>query len=616
MFDIPEELKKLPDRPGVYIMKDEAGTIIYVGKAVVLKNRVRQYFQHSANHTPKVLAMVSRISQFEYIVTDSELEALILECNLIKKYKPKYNILLKDDKNYPFIKVTVNEEYPRVIVVRRQEKDGAKYFGPFSSVYAVNETLEVIKKLFPIKSCNKIFPRDFGKGRPCLNFHIKQCLGLCSGNVSKEEYGEIINDICNFLSGKQDEIMQKLESKMNKSAETLEFEKAAEYRDKINSLKHISQKQKVLSTALDDEDVIAFAKDDTDSCIQVFFIRGGKLLGREHFILEGTADVEDNELMTSFIKQFYNSASFIPSQILLPEDIDEIKIIESWLSSKKSARVHIRVPRRGEKSDLVKMVAQNATIALEQFKERIKREQMRAGEGLTLLKDTLGLPSLPMRIEAYDISNTGSSEMVASMVVFENGVPQSSQYRRFKIKSLENQNDYGAMQEVIFRRFKHAARELSEGVEEGSFTKMPDILLIDGGLGHVNAVSAVLNELNIEIPRFGMVKDDKHRTRGLICEEREIDLQSNLPLLRFVTSIQDEAHRFALQYNVNLRKKRYIKSSLDEISGIGPKKKKALIKKFGSVKGISEAAVEEISAVDGINTTLAQIIKDYLQNNR
>ena len=616
MFDIPEELKKLPDRPGVYIMKDEAGTIIYVGKAVVLKNRVRQYFQNSVNHTPKVIAMVSRISQFEYIVTDSELEALILECNLIKKYKPKYNILLKDDKNYPFIKVTTNEDYPRVIVVRKQEKDGAKYFGPFSSAYAVNETLEVIKKLFPIKSCNKVFPRDFGKGRPCLNFHIKQCLGLCAGNVSKVEYGEIITDICNFLSGKQEEIMEKLERKMNKAAEALDFEKAAEYRDKISSLKHISQKQKVLSTALDDEDVVAFAKDETDSCIQVFFIRGGKLLGREHFILEGTADVENNELMTSFIKQFYNSATFIPSQILLPEDIDEIKIIESWLTSKKAARVHIRVPRRGEKSELVKMVAQNAIIALEQFKDRIKREQMRAGEGLTLLKDTLGLLSLPMRIEAYDISNTGSSDMVASMVVFENGIPQTSQYRRFKIKSLENQNDYGAMQEVVFRRFKHAAKELSEGVEEGSFTKMPDLLLLDGGLGHVNAVTQVLGELNIDIPRYGMVKDDKHRTRGLISEEKEIDLLANLPLLRFVTSIQDEAHRFALQYNVNLRKKRYVKSALDEISGIGPKKKKALIKKFGSVKGISEADVEEISAVEGVNAALAQKIKDYLQNNR
>lgn len=616
MFDIPEELKKLPDKPGVYIMKDEAGTIIYIGKAVILKNRVRQYFQNSSNHTPKVAAMVARIKEFEYIVTDSELEALILECNLIKKHKPKFNILLKDDKHYPYIKVTMNEYYPRVLIVRRQDKDGARYFGPYSSAYAVKETLEIIKKLFPIKTCNKVFPRDIGKGRPCLNYHIKQCLGPCTGNVSKEEYMETIADICSFLSGKQEEIMEKLEAKMSKAASALDFERAAEYRDKINSIRHIAQKQKVLSTAMEDEDVIAFSKDTTDSCIQVFFVRGGKLLGREHFILEGTADVEDNELMTSFLKQFYNSSSFVPSEILLPEDIDEIKIIESWLTSKKSARVHIRVPRRGEKSELVKMVAENATIALEQFKDRLQREQLKAGEGLMLLKDTLLLPSLPFRIEAYDISNTGTSEMVASMVVFENGIPQNSQYRRFKIKGLEEQNDYASMQEVIFRRFRHAAKDLAEGNEEGSFAKMPDILLIDGGLGHVNAVSEVLAELGIQIPCFGMVKDDKHRTRGLISEDREIDLSTNLSLLRFVTSIQDEAHRFALQYNVNLRKKRYIKSALDEIDGIGPKKKKALLKKFGSVKKIMEADIEQISSVEGVNIVLAEKIKDYLESNR
>lgn len=616
MFDIPEELKKLPDKPGVYIMKDETGKIIYIGKAVVLKNRVRQYFQNSSNHTPKVRAMVDRISEFEYIVTDSELEALILECNLIKKHKPKFNILLKDDKNYPYIKVTVNEDYPRVLIVRKQEKDGARYFGPYSSAFAVKETLEIIKKIFPIKTCNKIFPRDLGKGRPCLNYHIKQCLGPCTGKVSKEEYMDMINDICSFLSGKQEEIIGKLEVKMNKSAELLDFERAAEYRDKINSLKHIAQKQKVLSTAMEDEDVIAFSKDATDSCVQVFFIRGGKLLGREHFILEGTADVEDKELMTSFIKQFYNSSAFIPSKILLQEDIDELKIIESWLSNKKENRVHIRVPQRGEKNQLVKMVAENATIALEQFKERTQREQLKAGEALNLLKEALGLNDLPMRIEAYDISNTGSSEMVASMVVFENGFPESSQYRRFKIKSIDTQNDYAAMQEVIFRRFKHAAKELAEGKEAGSFTKMPDLLLIDGGLGHVNAVAEVLSDLGVTIPRFGMVKDDKHRTRGLISPDVEIDLTSNLPLLRFVTSVQDEAHRFALQYNVNLRKKRYIKSALDEIPGVGPKKKKALVKKFGSVKGIREAALEEITSVEGINTALAQKIKDYLEYNK
>lgn len=614
MFDIQEELKKLPDRPGVYIMKDEDGNIIYIGKAVVLKNRVRQYFQHSANHTPKVQAMVARIKEFEYIVTDSELEALILECNLIKKHKPKFNILLKDDKHYPYIKVTMNEEYPRVFMTRRLEKDGAKYFGPYSNAFAVKETVDLIKKLFPIKTCNKVFPRDIGKERPCLNYHIYQCLGPCRGDVNKEEYRALMKDVCNFLAGKQEEVLKRLEEQMKTAAENMEFEKAAKMRDKIKSISHIGERQKVLSTAMEDQDIVALAKGVTDSCIQVFFVRGGKLIGREHFIFEGVGDAENKELMTSFVKQFYSSVAYIPGEILLQEEIDEAGIIESWLSSKKASKVHIKVPKRGEKVQLVEMVSQNAQIALERFKERMEKEELVSNEGLRGMAKYLGLEEAPSRIEAYDISNTGSSEMVASMVVFENGKPSNSEYRRFKIKSLDTQNDYGSMQEVIFRRFKHAEKEMNDDtVQEGKFTKLPDIILVDGGLGHVNAVKEVMESIHVRIPVFGMVKDDRHRTRGLVSEEREIDLTRDLPVLRFVTSIQDEAHRFAIEYNRRLRTKRYAKSALDEVEGIGPKRKRALIKHFGSVTKIKSAEVEELMLVEGINRAVAEKIVEHFR---
>jgi excinuclease ABC subunit C len=561
---------------------------------------------------PKVQAMVARIKEFEYIVTDSELEALILECNLIKKHKPKFNILLKDDKNYPYIKVTMNEDYPRVYMTRKVEKDRAKYFGPYSSAFAVKETIELLKKLFPIKSCNKVFPRDIGKGRPCLNYHIYQCLGPCQGNVNKEEYRELMRDICSFLNGKHDEIIGRLEKQMKEAADAMNFEKAASLRDKINSLKHIAEKQKVLSTAMEDQDVVAFAKGQTDSCVQVFFIRGGKLIGREHFIFEGVGDVDNRELMTSFIKQFYSSTSFIPSEILLQEDIDELNIIERWLSDKRSARVYIKVPRKGEKLHLVEMVAQNALIALNQFVERVKREESLKKEGLFSLTDLLELNEAPYRIEAYDISNTGSSEIVASMIVFEDGAAANREYRKFRIKSVEKQNDYQSMQEVIYRRFKRAQKEQEESPDKASrFSKMPDLLLIDGGLGHLNAVLEVLKEIKINIPVCGMVKDDKHRTRGLVTVDGEIDLIKNITALRFVTAIQDEAHRFAVEYNKKLREKRYSVSVLDDIDGIGPSRKKALIKHFGSVAKIKEAGLDDLTAVEGINSLVAENIYRY-----
>jgi len=619
IFDIQEELKKLPDKPGVYIMRDENREIIYVGKAVVLKNRVRQYFQASAKHSPKTQVMVSKIREFEYIVTDSELEALILECNLIKKYKPKFNILLKDDKSYPYIKVTMNEDYPRVLMTRRMVKDGSRYFGPYSNATAVKETIDLIKKLFPIKTCNKVFPRDIGKERPCLNYYIYQCLGPCQGDVNKEEYRSLMKDICSFLDGKQDDIIKRLEEQMAVASEKLDFEKAASIRDKLNSLRHIAEKQKVLSTAMSDHDVVGFARDETDSCVQVFFIRGGKLIGRDHFIFEDSGDIEDNELLASFLKQFYAKTEYIPGDIMIPANIDEVELLETWLGEKRGGRVRIKVPQRGEKHRLIEMVSRNALIELNHFRDRVKKESSYAAESLEKLKALLNLEKRPARIEAYDISNTGSTEIVASMVVFEKGMPAPREYRRFKIKTLDRQNDYGSMQEVVYRRFKHAEKEKSElrekGInsETGKFTKLPDVVLVDGGLGHVNAVYEVMQELGVNIPVFGMVKDDRHRTRGLVTKDREFDLTQDLPVLRFVTAIQDEAHRFAVEYNKKLRNKRYTGSVLDDIEGIGPKRRNNLLKHFGSVNKIKAASIDELAAVEGISRVTAEKIYDYFR---
>jgi len=618
MFDIQEELKKMPDKPGVYLMKDKKGKIIYVGKAVVLKNRVRQYFQSLSGQSSKVRAMVPLIEEFEYIVTDSELEALILECNLIKKYRPKFNVLLKDDKTYPYIKVTMNEEYPRVIMTRRVQKDGGRYFGPYTNVAAVKETIKILKKLFPMKTCKKVLPRDIGKERPCLNYYIYQCLGPCQGNVDKEEYRTVMKDICSFLSGRQDRIIKRLEEQMKTASENMEFEKAARIRDKINSIKHISEKQKVLSTSDVDQDAVAFAKDETDACIQVFFIRGGKLIGREHFIFEGMSDVEDGELIASFMKQFYSTAEFVPHEILIQSEIDEIDLLQEWLSEKRGGKVYIKVPKKGDKHYLIEMVAQNAQVALEQFKRRIKVEEETTGESLKELSEILGLDEVPRRIEAYDISNTGSSEMVASMVVFEDGMPNNREYRKFRIKSQEGQNDYGSMQEVIYRRFRRAEMEKSlqaanniYDVEKG-FSKLPDVIFVDGGLGHLNAANEVLKELGIhDIPVFGMVKDNKHRTRGLVTPKGEIELSENISVLRLVTYIQNEAHRFAVEYNKKLRKDRYKSSELDNIEGVGEKRRKALLKHFGSISRIKTAEVEELAVVEGISKSTAQKIYDY-----
>lgn len=673
MFNIQEELKKLPDKPGVYIMKDENGVIIYIGKAVVLKNRVRQYFQASSNHSPKVLAMVARVSRFEYIVTDTELEALILECNLIKKHKPKFNILLKDDKTYPYIKVTMNEDYPRILKTRKVEKDGAKYFGPYSNVTAVNDTLDLLKKIFPVKSCTRVLPRDIGKGRPCLNYHIGQCMAPCQGGVNRQEYRDLMKDICSFLDGKHDSIVRKFEKQMQEASENLEFEKAASLRNKINSLKHIAESQKVVSTAFEDQDVIGLATAGADACTEVFFIRGGKLVGRESYLLEGSGESETGEIMSSFLKQFYSTVSYIPRSILLQYEADEADILEAWLTGKRGKKVNILVPQRGEKHQLVEMNAENAKIALEHFRDKLANDGAALREGLGEMAQILRLEKVPERIEAYDISNTGTADMVASMVVFENGSPARKEYRRFKIKTLNTQNDYGAMQEVLFRRFRHAFREIAEyngGSEsaytsvsnaaladntalednvalgdntalvdnttladnadtagniefvgtsvsefkepvDGKFSKLPDLILLDGGQGHVSAVGQVLKELGVTIPAYGMVKDDNHRTRGLVMPGREVDITGNLRVLRLVTTIQDEAHRFALDYNKRLRKKRYTGSVLDEIEGIGPGRRKALLKHFGSIQKIKQAGRDDLLGVDGITKPLADRIFNY-----
>jgi excinuclease ABC subunit C len=636
MFDIQEELKKLPDKPGVYLMKDKNGDVIYVGKAVVLKNRVRQYFHPSSAHTPKVAAMVEKISEFECIVTDTELEALILECNLIKDLKPRYNILLKDDKNYPYIKVTMSEEYPRIFMTRRVGKDGACYFGPYSNVFSVRETLNLVRKIFPVRSCKRVLPRDIGKGRPCLYYHMRQCLGPCTGEIDKDEYRSMIRDICSFIDGKQDVVIDRLEKQMREASDSMDFERAAVLRDRMSSLRHIAEEQKVLSVGGADRDIIGFAANNTDTCVQVFFTRRGKLLGREFFIIEGSGEGELGELASSFLKQFYGDAAVVPPEIIVAAEFDDVGVVEGWLSSKRGGRVRIRIPKRGEKLHMAEMVSENARIELERFSGKTA-EGKSVLECLREMARMLGLPEPPARLEAYDISNTGTSEVVASMVVFANGLPDRKEYRRFKIRSVDMQNDYACMQEVLYRRFRHAEKKKQdEEKEQGKkpdkdgqreydkqddkqqrkkqegFDKLPGLIMLDGGLGHVNAVKQVLEGLNVNIPVCGMVKDDRHRTRGLVLPDREIDLKDNLALLRFVTSIQDEAHRFALEYNKKLRTKRYSKSVLDEAEGIGPKRKKALLKHFGSLSRIRQAGIDDLQAVEGMNRSAAEKLYEFL----
>ena len=617
MFDIQEQLKNLPAKPGVYIMKDKEKNIIYIGKAKVLKNRVRQYFQSLKNQSVKVQLMVANISEFEYIITDSELEALVLECNLIKKYKPRYNVLLKDDKHYPYIKVTMNEEYPRIFITRRIQKDGAKYFGPYTSTFIVNETIDLIKKIFSVRSCNKRLPRDIGKGRPCLNYHIKQCLAPCQGNFGKDAYRRIFDDICSFLSGKQEIFIKKLTKDMYEASEKMDFEKAANLRDKINSIQRIAEKQKMISAALNDQDIIAFAEGEDEACVQVFFVRGGKLIGREHFMLDGTSQREDQEIMSNFVKQFYNNASYIPKEIILQEDVDEAMIIQSWLTNKRGSKVYLRVPQRGEKQKLVRMVAKNAFETLQQMESKVKQDKQFAQEALTQLKEYLNLVGIPKRIEAYDISNTSGNESVGAMVVFQNALPSKRDYRKFKIKSLSGPNDYESIKEVLFRRFKRAQREkeliqsneLSE--EKAKFYALPDLILIDGGKGHVSSAKEVLKEIEVNIPVYGMVKDDRHKTRDITTENDEMNIPFNGSAFKLIVKIQEEVHRFAITYHKNLRRKKNIQSQLEDIHGIGSVRRKQLLQHFKSIDKIKSANLEELTEVEGMNQYSAQQVYNY-----
>lgn len=601
MFDIQEQLKKLPAEPGVYLMKDEHDKIIYVGKAISLKNRVRQYFQSSKNHSSKVKSMVKNIRSFEYIITDSELEALILECNLIKKYRPKYNVLLRDDKTYPYIKVTVNEDFPRVLKVRRVLRDKAKYFGPYTNIEAVNDTLEVIRNIYPIRTCNIDIERAIKNNmRPCLNLHIKRCVGPCTGNVSKEEYNKMIEEILLFLSGKEETLIEILREKMNKCAMEFNFEEAAVYRDKIMNLQEMMQKQKIdVSTDDVNQDIIAMAYNDEEACVQSFFIRNGKIVGREHFILEGTKDSSKEAILGSFVKQFYMKAEYIPKEIIIESEIEDQVVLEEWLSNIKGKKVSIRVPQKGDKKSLISMVKKNAMEYLEKFSNLNKRKYDRSEGALIELAEALGLEEPPRRIESYDISNIQGVDSIGVMVVFTNGLKDKKEYRRYKIKTVEGPNDYDSMAEILERR-----------LQKGNFA---DLILLDGGKGQVSAVKKVFDKYEIDIPLWGMYKDDKHRTKGLICASKEIELDKTSNLYRFVASIQEEVHNYAISYHRSLRNKSLTKSSLDDIPGVGEKRKKSLLSHFKSIEDIKNASVEELSKVEGLNKSVAESIYEYFR---
>ncbi len=610
---LTEKLSLLPTQPGVYIMKNRDDQIIYIGKAVSLKNRVRSYFNQSGQKHPKVKAMVQHIADFEYIITDSELEALILECNLIKKHRPKYNILLKDDKHYPYLKITLQEDFPRIIICREVKKDGGKYFGPYTNTSAVYETLRIIKKIFPLRQCRNT---KLMKNKPCLNYHIKQCSAPCGGHISKEEYREIIKQVILFLEGRQEQVIKDLQKEMVLASENLQFEKAAILRDKIKAIEKVVEKQKMINAALEDQDVIAFAKDNHTACVQTFFIRGGKLIGREHFLLNGTDDIEDSEILTAFIKQFYMNQDFVPRQILLQHEIDEVKIIESWLHSKRGQKVYIKVPKKGEKHQLVDLVAKNAEEALKELKFKVqatKEKEKRKIEGWEGLRERLHLDLLT-RIEAYDVSNVQGAYTVASMVVFTEGEFQKSHYRRFKIKTISGQNDVAAIYEVISRRFKRGLQtQADDEKQDESFASFPDLILIDGGKGQVHSAQKALAELGIIIPVCGMVKNEKHQTRGLLIHDQELILPTHNETFKLITRIQDEAHRFAISYQQTLHKKGTFSSILDEIPGIGPKRRQALLSHFKSITEIKEASIETLQNAPQMNQKSAQQVYNYFR---
>lgn len=616
MFDFDEELKKLPASPGVYLMHDAADTIIYVGKAVNLHNRVRSYFRKIVGRGPQIDKMVQQIARFEYIVTDSELEALVLENNLIKEYSPKYNTMLKDDKTYPYIKVTVGEDYPRILFSREMKKDRSKYFGPYTSAAAVKDTIDLMNKLYQLRTCSRKLPRDIGLERPCLNYHIHQCMAPCQGCITKEEYCARVEQALDFLNGNYRPVLKTLEEKMMQASENMDFEEAIRCRDLYNSVKSVAQKQKITDSGGEDKDILALAKDETDAVVQVFFVRDGKLIGREHFYMTHVQGCDSAQILLDFVKQFYSGTPFIPRELMLQEEIADIEVLEKWLSGRKGSRVYLRVPKKGTKEKLVELAAQNARLVLSQDKERIKREE---GRTIGAVKEIAALLELDhiSRMEAYDISNISGFANVGSMVVFEKGKAKHSDYRKFRIQSVSGPDDYACMKEVLTRRFVHGMEEKEELDRKeidhalGSFTKFPDLLLMDGGKGQVNIALQVLEELHLDIPVCGMVKDDNHRTRGLYYRNVEIPIDTRSEGFKLITRIQDEAHRFAIEYHRSLRSKAQVRSVLDEIPGVGPARRKALMKHFGSINEIREASVEELCGVKEIPEHIAKQIREY-----
>ena len=618
MFNVEEELKKLPRKPGVYIMRDDKDVILYVGKAINLHNRVRSYFRENIGRGPAIDQMVSLIARFEYIVTDSELEALVLENNLIKENSPKYNTLLKDDKTYPYIKVTVGEDYPRILFSRTMKKDKSRYFGPYTSAAAVKDTIELLNKLYQLRTCNRVLPRDIGIERPCLNYHIKQCLAPCQGYVSKEEYRQQVAGALEFLNGNYSPILKDLEEKMKKAAEAMEFEDAARYRDLLSSVRQVSQKQKITEGVGEDKDILALYQDETEAVVQVFFVRDGKLIGREHYYMTHVPENNKPAILQDFVKQFYAGTPFIPRELMLQYEIEDAELIEKWLSERKGSRVYLKVPKIGSKEKLVELAAQNAKLVLSQDREKLKREEGRTIGAVKEISDLLKLPLTgTARMEAYDISNINGFENVGSMVVYEKGKPKRSDYRKFKIKSVSGPDDYACMREVLTRRFRHGmeeSRELEEqemDQEYGSFTKFPDLILMDGGRGQVNIALSVLEELGIDIPVCGMVKDDNHRTRGLYYHNIELPIDTHSEGFKLITRIQDEAHRFAIEYHRSLRSKTQVKSVLDDIPGVGPARRKALMRHFKSLEEIRQASVEELMEIPEMNERTAEEIVTF-----
>lgn len=618
MFVIEEELKKLPDQPGVYIMHDSCDAIIYIGKAVSLRKRVHQYFQPSHDEGIKKAQMVKQIARFEYIVTDSELEALVLECNLIKEHRPKYNTMLRDDKTYPYIRVTLGEDFPRVLFSRQQKKDKSRYFGPYTSAGAVKDTIELVNKIYQLRTCNRNLPRDTGKDRPCLNYHIHQCTAPCQGYITKEAYRERVDAVVEFLNGNYAPVLKSLEEKMNTASANLEFEKAIEYRELLNSVRQIAQKQKITHTDGEDKDIIALAADDRDAVVQVFFIRDGKLIGRDHFYVKiGTEDTKA-QILTTFLKQFYSGTPFIPREIMLPQEIEEQEVLADWLGEKRGSKVYIRVPQKGMKEKLVELAQKNAKMVLAQDREKIKREEGRTIGALKEIEQLLDMKGLN-RVEAYDISNTSGFESVGSMIVYEKGKPKRSDYRKFKLRTVSGPDDYASMYEVLTRRFTHGMREMEEMEEKdlseeyGSFTRFPDLIMMDGGRGQVNIALKVLEELHLNIPVCGMVKDDNHRTRGLYYHNVEIPIDRGSEGFKLITRIQDEAHRFAIEYHRSLRSKEQVHSVLDDIPDIGPARRKALMKKYQSLEAIREATEEDLAQTDSMSPQAARSVYRFFR---